>query len=1772
MAINSEHMLYEGSHSFIFVDKLLEGRPAVIKVLKTSSPSIQETVQFNNEYDFTHELNISGIRKALKKTQYHHQSALVLDYIEGQTLKHYVDGSSLNWKKYLEISIHLSQILGELHQHGLIHKDINPANILIESSSLKPWIIDFGISAQWGMNIRHMENPNHLEGTLAYISPEQTGRMNRMTDFRSDLYSFGVTLYELFTQQLPFEAEDSIGWVHAHIAKHPTPPHEINPEIPLMLSEIILKLMAKNAEDRYQSAFGLKYDLELVMNNQESFPLGQEDFSSRFQIPQKLYGRDLEIKQLLDTFERASTGSMELMLISGYSGVGKSALVYQTHQPITAKKGYFISGKFDQFQRNIPYSVFTQAFNQLCDYLLTETEEKIARWRQRVLEAVGNNGQVLIDIIPHLEYIIGPQPTIPELAPQESQNRFNLYFAYFVQAIGAKEHPLVIFIDDLQWADLASLELLKLMFSEQYHHCLIIGAFRDNEIHPKHPFSLSIDEIKESGALVNQVHLGNLAYEHVSQLIDDTLHTKLNSSELVDLIYSKTHGNAFFVNQFLQTLAEEQLVNYNLKTRHWEWDIERIRAKDITDNVVDFLSDKISNLPEKTCEIIKLAACIGNQFELSTLIGSSDYGEQESALALQEALKEGLLTPIQDIYHLRGLMLTDAHQVNEYYKFVHDRVQQAAYSLLNTPEKQAYHLKIGQLIYGQVKENDLEDSLFDIIEHFHLALPLVNEQSQKLQIARLSLQTGIRAKMSAAYESAFNYLKTALSCLPQNSWDSEYLLTLNLYVEAVECAYISGNFSQMDEWSKIVLEKGQSLLDKTKVYEIKITSHLAKYQLEEAVSNGLEILKLLGISLPLNPEVSDLQAGLGEAFQKIGTQSPDDLMILPESTDPNILAAIHLMVYINLPAYLFRPLLYPLLVAKEISLMTEHGNVPESPFVYATFAMILCGVVGNIELGYQFGAVSQQLLLKPGAKPVESRTLLVLGNGVLHWKDSIWDYIDLYMESYKKGLETGDLEFVGQAVHSYCFSAYFIGMELSRVDREMSHYENINEKLKASTALNYLRMYHQSLLNLTQPSDNPCLLIGDIYDETTMLAIHEDAKDRTAIFVLYFSKILVSYIFERYEESGQYAEIAEEHIDAVTALTHVPIFHCYDSLIQLALYTSYDENKQKEIIEKVKSNQAKLKEWASHAPANYEHKYYLVEAELCRVSEQFKLATEYYEKAIELAKKHRYLNDEAIANERFGLFWLSLDHQKIAALYLKEAHLLYKRWGALEKVKDLEKKHPEFFARMSHPIEWQTHSITTSKNEAQFKLDYLTLLKSTRAISQQINLESLLEQLLQLILENAGAERGYLILPQDQELYIEAFNDTSGESQILTHIPIKNQEIIPQSVVQFVLRTGGDLVLNDAASDERFAKDDLIRSRKIKSLLCLAIKHQGQMAMILYLENSLLTHVFTPSRLNLLNILLSQAAISLENARLYHSLEEQVRHRTHELSQTLEHLKSTQQELVQSEKMAVLGQLVAGLAHEINNPINFISNSLKGLTLNLKDLELLLQSYSTLTSQNVDQKLVEINQLKEELNYELLLEELVQLPEGVNEGIIRTTEIIEGLKLFSRVDKAEKERSNIHENLDSTLILLQSQLPEHVCVEKHFQLTEPEIDCFPGKLKQVFLNILVNAIQSIQDSSSATITIETGTESSTHVYIKFTDTGVGMTQEVQKHLFEPFFTTKDVGQGTGLGMSISHGIIEEHQGTIEVESQIGEGTCFKIVLPIHSSHDLNSRADGMKCQ
>jgi signal transduction histidine kinase/serine/threonine protein kinase/CheY-like chemotaxis protein len=850
--------IYEGADSIIYLKDTNEyGVPVIIKLSKHVYPAPRQIVQFANEYALTRDLDLPGIRKAFETVTIDDRPALIMDYVEGETVRQAFVAQRKSLAEVLTMAIAIAQALGDIHRHNIIHKNINSHNILVNLERQTATIIDFAIASQVDLKTRHLGIPEVLEGTLAYISPEQTGRMNRFVDYRTDLYSLGVVLYEILSGKLPFDATDASELVHCHIAGHPTPVSEVNSDIPPVVSDIVMKLMAKNAEDRYQSAFGLVADLENCLNQLRKtgtilgFELAKEDFSERLEIPQKLYGREQEIQPLIQAFERVTRGSSEIVLVSGPPGVGKSLLVHDLDRFVAEKGGYFVSGNCDQYQHNIPYYALIRAVAELVNLLLKEGADQLAQWKAKILGAVGDNGQLLIEVMPSLEWIIGRQPPVQGLSLIETQQRFLRVFQNLVRAIAQKEHPLALFIDDLQWMDDASLNLLnRLMTDVKNPYLLFMCAYRDNEI-GKSQMKM-IENMRQRSAHFNTVRLKNLSYDAMSFLISDTLrYEPSDARSLVDLVYERTGGNPFFAKNFLQSLYERGLLTFCFEARKWEWDNTRIRDKAFTDDMAMLMTHQIESLPENTREMLMLAACIGNTFALKTLAEIAEQPVQVAFDHLWKAVEERLVLPLDDNYKVM-LTLTDGQPlaIDCYFEFSHSRVRQAAYSLIPTRRKRSVHLSIGRLRLQETEEIGLGEHIFDITDHFNEGFRYIQDKQEKLKLAELNLIAGRKAKNVAAYQSAIWYLSMGIGLLPPDKWEGYYDLTRDLYTEAVEAEYLSANFERAKRLSEETLQQARDIQDKIRVYKLLILVYTAQNQNVEATEAALAALETLGVFTP----------------------------------------------------------------------------------------------------------------------------------------------------------------------------------------------------------------------------------------------------------------------------------------------------------------------------------------------------------------------------------------------------------------------------------------------------------------------------------------------------------------------------------------------------------------------------------------------------------------------------------------------------------------------------------------------------------------------------------------------------------------------------------------------------------------------------------------------------------------------------------------------------------------------------------------------------------
>ncbi|HEY9850645.1 MAG TPA: serine/threonine-protein kinase PknK, partial [Leptolyngbyaceae cyanobacterium] len=1207
--------------------------PVILKILKEDYPNPAELTRYKQEYEITKSLQIDGAIKAYDLLPYKNTLAMVLEDFGGQSLDVLLRSQTFSLSEFLSIAIQIAGALGEIHEANIIHKDINPSNIVYNPQTGQIKIIDFGISTKFTRENPTIKNPHLLEGTLAYMSPEQTGRMNRVLDRRTDFYSLGATFYQLLTQKLPFETEDPLELVHCHLAKQPeqfkiqSSKFKNKEEIPQVISDIVMKLMAKNAEDRYQSALGLKADLEECLHQLQqnskilNFPLGRYDTSDRFAIPQKLYGREVEIETLLSTFQRIAEGtsqtSTEMVLVGGYAGIGKSVLIQELYKPITQQRGYFISGKFDQFQRNIPYSAIASAFKSLVQQLLTESDAQLAQWREKLLAALGANGQVIIDLIPEIEQIIGSQPPVQLLEATERQNRFNSVFLNFLRVFCQKEHPLVIFLDDLQWADSATLKLLEAIVNDRdLGYLMCIGAYRDREVDLNHPLIKMRDRLQEQGAIVNTIILSPLQLSEIVQLIADALHQEPESVQLLaELVDRKTSGNPFFINEFLKTLYQENLLSFDRAQKCWQWDIAQIEALGITDNVVDLMLDKLRKLQKTTQKALYLAACIGNRFDLTTLCKICKNSAAKTFQNLLPAIQLGLIQPTSSLKITASKAPIESALIVEEYKFQHDRVQQAAYTLIDEERKQSVHLQIGKLLLKKIGKADLGENLFTLVDHLNKGRGLLESDREKIELAELNLRAGNKAKEATAYAASRDYLILANDMFPGDIWQQHYAMAIDLYKQLAEVEYLNGNFEQSQALIEKSIQQAKPGFDSADFYYLRMNQYTLLARYEEALEVGITILKLLGSDLPTDNLQAAFDSEIQEYRENLGTREICSLYNSPEMEIPEKKAILKILSRIFPIAWAINPILRNVIGVKAVNLNLKYGHTPVSAMIYSFMACIIAHDLHDYQSGYEYTSLGMKLANK--YEDLASKVVVAQfhANQISPWLMHVKLSESINAEGVDAGLQVGDFQVTG---YIYTYNLYNLicqGKNLDSLFQEASQKLEFAKKTQNSWAKNCIlaaKILIQNLLGLTEDKFR---FATEEEDESAFFATCQTEQTLAAICFYQIFKAQILYLYGQLPELS-YLEETEKLTPFIPGTISIAKLNFYYSLNLVALYPQADETEKEKYWQKLEANQQRLKAWAEQCPENFQHQYLLVAAEITRISGNWYEAINLYDKAI----------------------------------------------------------------------------------------------------------------------------------------------------------------------------------------------------------------------------------------------------------------------------------------------------------------------------------------------------------------------------------------------------------------------------------------------------------------------------------------------------------------------------------------------------------------------------
>ncbi|WP_181919572.1 diguanylate cyclase [Alkalilimnicola ehrlichii] len=1470
--------VFDGERTRVYRGRAIaDGKPVIVKALRDERQEREAIARFYHEYEVLTRLGSDYIVRPYSLEQVNNLPVLILEDIGGESLDRILATRPLSVEECLQIGSKVAAGLAELHAAQLVHKDITPSNLIYNPESGRLQLIDFGLAISFTCESPLFVNPSNVPGTVAYMSPEQTGRMNRTLDYRTDLYSLGATLYALLTRRPLFPVTEPLEWFHCHIAKDPVPPAAVDPAIPASVSAVIMKLLAKTAEERYQSAKGVQADLQRCLKqlrygkDAPSFTPGLHDVPDKFRIPERLYGREGAVVDLLTAFEAAGRHGVAVAMLAGRLGVGKTRLLHELYKPVTARKGYFVTGKFDPVHRDVPYSALTEALSDLVRQLLTESAGRLADWREKIMAGLGANAGLIVDLIPQLAFIVGPQPGIPDLPPLESEQRFRLALLSFIRVFDLPEHPLVLVLDDLQWADPGTLGLVDLLRTRaEGKHLLLLGAYRDDEVRPGHPLLEAIDQLEDSDTPLFRVTVEPLSTPALCQLLGHTLRAAPADVEpLAQLVKRKTEGNPFFVEEFLRSLHADGLIAFDLERGCWHWNLERINAQRMTDNVVDLMARKLEVLAEETRQVLEVAACAGGRFslrELSIMLGEAPVGV---AVKLQQAVAEGLIAPVKDGYQL--LELRQAGRVSELtvaFAFTHDRIQQAAYELIDPAERAAVHLRVGRRLLHGLPEAKGGDEFFSIVNHLNIGEPLLTDPEERVELCRLNLLAAKRAKQTASYRIAFGHLERALALAGVECWENDYALALELYVQASETAYLSGQYEALDDLLKVGLQRAGSVLDQAAFYEVQISAYIARGELLRAIQVAKPVLKRLGHSYPANPNKFHVLLALLKIKRRL-RGGFDELRALPPMMNPRHLAAMRIGGTLGSAAMFAQPMLLPLMVLSAIEVSIEHGQAPLTATSFVMLGMIFANALGDIEQGDALGRLGLEMAEASGDLYILGRAQHLYGSLVQHWKTPLYKTFGRLREAAKLCLENGDFEYAIHATTLHCKHMQLSGAGLSQVEQELSRGMAAFKALRQRALLYHVQGQHQTVLNLLGRSADPAHLVGEAYDIDVLLPLHRDAKDRTLVESILLHALFLRYTFGDYEGALALADQSDEDVTESSGFYAYLLFEFYDPLIRLRVAETAPKARRRRLIRQASRRLKKLKRYAARCPVNFLDKQYLVEAERLRVMGKPLVAHEYYDLAIACAREQGFMHEQALANELCGDMHMAAGRLTLGLPYLRESHALYRRWGAVAKVRQLEQRFPQL---RSAPSATATHTSAVPLAS----IDIGGLMKALKAIADEQVHGRMVMKVITSAMEFAGAQRGALALRGPQgDLYIEVGAEVGTEPRVHQQQLLSDCPLVSQAVVNYVTRTRQAVVVDDAQGNDHeipgLNLDEHVIGNRVRSILCLPIIAgagvKSELIGLLYLENNRTTNCFTPDRFGILEIIGVAAAGRLELSR-----------------------------------------------------------------------------------------------------------------------------------------------------------------------------------------------------------------------------------------------------------------------------------------------------------------
>lgn len=1772
-----------------------DGLPVVLKRLERPRPNSSDVPRFRHEYTLARALASPGVVEMLELYEGRDGPTLVMRDHGGKSLDRLLRTERPTLLESLRIAASAAAALGSVHARDVIHKDVTPANIVWNRANGVVELIDFGIAAELARETASA-GAQVFEGTLAYIAPEQTGRMNRSIDWRADFYGLGASLYELLTGRVPFEGDDTLAVVHGHIARAPVPPHSLDPAIPPAVSALVLKLLAKDPEGRYQSAHGLLADLGVCIAALEAgqpvptFPLGREDRSERFRIPERLYGREEQAARLLAAYERVCVGHAELLLVAGQPGIGKSALVHEVHKPMAAKRGHLVEGKFDQFNRSVPFAALIQAFDQLARRLLAEPEAVLEERRAALAQAVGGNGALITELIPAFALILGDQPAVPRLGPAESELRFQLTFQNFVMALATPDRPLVLFLDDLQWADRPSLDLLaKLVGDPEMRHLLVIGAYRDGEVPTGHPLNKAVEAVLVAGGVVETMTIGPLDAQAVCGLVAETLRVdEAEAKPLAEICRAKTEGNPFFLAQFLLSLHQDGLIGFDRAAGAWQWDQEAVSGHASTANVVELMVGKLQRLPEATQRALSVAACVGNRFDLATLSVAADLPPATLVSALWPALREELVVPVDAAYRYMAQVSDDPSEdetakatLAAGYRFLHDRVQQAAYALIPEAERAATHRTIGRLMLARADAGNRHERLFDILGHINQGRALIEDAAERRSVARLNLEAARRAVESAAFEPAVEYAETGIALLGEDGWIGDYALMLELHEVALQAASVGSDYAKVDQLAGLVTRRARTPTDAARSQILHMSSFMARGDLVGAIDVGYAAARMLNIRLlkqrgPLGGVKLLLQGWWAMLRHDHFPPPPPKDTVLAHWTS-------EVLSVLLTAAFVARRELWLPNAIRHIEAGLARGTPVELASAYTGW-LTLMSVVGKHKSAVSWTRRVMDLAaagIDDQKMPRAMYFCLYFGR---HWTEPMAAVRAAFMETYDDSLAVGDGESAAYALVSWLRLGWHMGVDMSRLETEAQDVQRRLLRIGSNFYGPLVSVVSQMVENLRHGAPAakdfardfaqdfaPWRFTGQHVDEDKVLADYQASGNSVSINVVLLLKLQVARLFGEAAECRAILDAMAPTIKILNGSYQQAIL-----LFERALVDGMGPLPTKAERRKAAKRIAPALRWfrkvAAIGPANHRHRLLLLEAEWLRLRDQSSDAALKYDSAITAALEAGFVQDAATAAERAADFFAERGRESLSHFYRTRARDTYRRWEAWAKVAEMERRYPEI-APAPVMVRGTAQTASSTDRIGGSAFDVEAMFKAAQVITGEIHREALLEKMLRTVFEVAGAQRGNLLLTgPDGQLLLAAEGDATADRFVALpglppDAPVEDETgdggpRLPATVVAYAARAQESVVLSDAARDPRFSEDPYIKARGPKSLLCLPLSRQGALVGVLYLENNLATNAFVDQRLEAPRLLTAQIAISLENARLYdeladfsRSLEAQVADRTRALSEQSEvlrgtldevraahlQLQETQEQLVQAEKMAALGQLVAGVAHEINTPLGVA-----------------LTTASHISDETGRMRETVRNGKLKRSDFESYADAMQETAGLLLANLARAADLVQGFKQVA-ADQTSDER-RLFTLSDWIGDLVASLRPMWHKPGHTLTVDCPDgvqLDNYPGALAQILTNLVSNSlVHGYEPEQAGHLRIAVSEPDADSVEIVYTDDGQGIAPENLPTIFDPFFTTRRAHGSTGLGLHIVYNLVAQRLGgTIKVGSALGSGVRFTLRFP-----------------